>query len=132
MYDNRIGVRNNCCFKEREKSMADEVLKRNIAAALLAGALFGAGLALLLAPQSGRKTRRDIRHLADRVGDKAEAARIELQHSLDTIIEDIEEKLREGVASGMDWTDSKIADLQRALNAARKSIAKEIGKIQAT
>jgi hypothetical protein len=32
----------------------------------------------------------------------------------------------------MDWTDSKIADLQRALDAARKSIAKEIGKIQST
>ena len=112
--------------------MADEVLNRNTAVALFAGALVGAGVALLFAPQSGRKTRRDIRQFADRVGNKAEAARLELQRSIDNIIEDVEEKLREGLADGMDWTDSKIADLQRALDAARKSIAKEIGKIQST
>jgi gas vesicle protein len=112
--------------------MADEVLNRNTAAALLAGALLGAGFALLFAPQSGRKTRRDIRQFADSVGNKAEAARVELQRSIDNIIEDVEEKLREGLAGGMEWTDSKIADLQRALDAARKSIAKEIGKIQST
>ena len=112
--------------------MADEVVNRNTAVALFAGALLGAGVALLFAPQSGRKTRRDIRQFADRVGNKAEAARLELQRSIDNIIEDVEAKLREGVAGGMDWTDSKIADLQRALDAARKSIAKEIGKIQST
>ncbi|MBP1622758.1 MAG: hypothetical protein H6Q07_778 [Acidobacteria bacterium] len=127
-----IGVRESRCLQEREKSMSDEVLNRNTAAALFAGALVGAGIALLFAPQSGRKTRRDIRMFADRVGNKAEAARLELQRSIDNIIEDIEEKLREGVAGGMDWTDSKIADFQRALDAARKSIAKEIGKIQST
>jgi gas vesicle protein len=110
--------------------MADEVVNRNTAVALLAGALLGAGVALLFAPQSGRKTRRDIRHFAEKVGNKAEAARIELRHSINNIIEDAEEKLREGLAGGVDWTDSKIADLQRALAALRKSIAEEIGKIQ--
>ena len=112
--------------------MAYEVVNRNTATALVAGVLLGAGIALLFSPQSGRKTRRDIRQFADRVGNKAEAARLELQRSIDTIIEDVEAKLREGVAGGMDWTDSKIADLQRALDSARKSIAKEIGKIQSS
>jgi gas vesicle protein len=112
--------------------MADEVVNRNTAAALFAGVLLGAGVALLFAPQSGRKTRRDIRQFADRVGNKAEAVRLELQRSIDNIIEDVEEKLREGLAGGMDWTESKIADLQRTLDAARKSIAEEIGKIQST
>jgi hypothetical protein len=32
----------------------------------------------------------------------------------------------------MDWTDSKIANLQGTLEAARKSIAGEIEKIQST
>ena len=105
--------------------MADEVVNRNTAAALLAGALLGAGVALLLAPQSGRKTRRDIRQFAEKAGSKAEAARLELQHSIDNIIGDVEEKLQEG----MDWTDSKIVDLRRALEAARKSIGGEIEKI---
>ena len=112
--------------------MSDEVVNRNTATALLAGALLGAGIALLFAPQSGRKTRREIRHFAEKVGNKAEAARLELQHSVENIIGDAEEKLRNGLASGMDWTDGKIADLQQALDAARKSIAKEIGKIQSS
>ncbi|MBN1566405.1 MAG: YtxH domain-containing protein [Acidobacteria bacterium] len=112
--------------------MAYEVVNRNTASALIAGALLGAGIALLFAPQSGQKTRRDIRQFAEKAGDKAEAARLELQRSIDNIIGDAEEKLREGLAGGMNWTDGKIADLQRALEAVRKSIAKEIGKIQST
>lgn len=112
--------------------MADEVVNKNTAAALLVGALLGAGVALLFAPQSGRKTRRDIRQFAEKAGNKAEAARLELQHSIDNIIGDIEERLQQGLASGMDWTDSKIVDLRRALEAARKSIAGEIEKIQST
>jgi gas vesicle protein len=110
--------------------MADEVVNKNTAAALIAGTLVGVGIALLLAPQSGRKTRRDIRHFAEKVGNKAAAARLELQHSIDNIIGDVEEKLQEGLSCGMDWTDSKIVDLRRALEAVRKSIAAEIEKIQ--
>jgi gas vesicle protein len=112
--------------------MADEVVNRNTAAALIAGALLGAGVALLFAPQSGRKTRRDIRQFAEKVGNKAESARLELQRSIDNIIGDVEEKLQEGLVGGMEWTDSKIADLQRVLEAAKKSIAGEIEKIQST
>jgi gas vesicle protein len=111
--------------------MADEVVNRNVAAALIGGALLGAGVALLFAPQSGRKTRRDIRHLADKVGNKAQSAQIELQHSINNIIEDVEEKLLEGLSGGMSWTDSKLADLQQVLDTARKSITGEIEKIQA-
>ena len=112
--------------------MADEVVNKNTAAALLLGALLGAGVALLFAPQSGRKTRRDIRQFAEKAGNKAEVARLELQHSIDNIIGDIEEKLQQGLACGMDWTDSKIVDLRRALEATRESIAGEIEKIQST
>jgi gas vesicle protein len=110
--------------------MTDEAVNRNTAAALIAGTLLGAGIALLLAPQSGRRTRRDIRLFAEKAGTKAEAARLELQHSIDSIIGDAEEKLREGLACGMDWTDSKIVDLRRALDEARNCIAGDIEKIQ--
>jgi gas vesicle protein len=73
--------------------MADEIVNRNTAAALIAGTLLGAVVALLFAPQSGRKTRRDIRQFAEKAGNKAEAARLELQHSIDNIM-GIEEKLQ--------------------------------------
>lgn len=125
-------VKESRCPPERERSMADEVMNRNTAAALLVGLLLGAGVALLFAPQSGRKTRRDIRQFAEKAGNKAEAARLELQHSIDNIIGDVEDKLQQGLDCGMDWTDSKIVDLRRALDAARKSIGGEIEKILST
>jgi gas vesicle protein len=112
--------------------MINEVVNRNSAAALIAGTLLGAGIALLIAPHSGRQTRRNIRHFAENVGNKAEGVRLELQHCIDTIIDGVEEKLQEGLASGMDWTDNKIVDLRRALDAAGKSLSKEIEKIQST
>lgn len=112
--------------------MGDQLVNKNTTVALLAGALLGAGIALLFAPQSGRRTRREIRHFAHRVGNKADAARIEMQHSVENIIKDTEEKLRDGLARGVDWTDAKIAELRQCLDSARKSVASEIDKIQSS
>ena len=102
------------------------------AISFIAGTLLGAGVALLFAPQSGRQTRRDIRQFAEKTGNKVEAAQLELRHSIENTLGDISEKLQEGLACGIDWTDSKIADLQGALEAARKSLAGEAEKIQST
>jgi gas vesicle protein len=104
----------------------------DVALAFAAGTLLGAGIALLYAPQAGYKTRRDIRHFAGKAKNKAEALQLELRHSMENIIGDISEKLQEGLASGTDWTDSKINDLHRALEAVEKSIAGEIDKILST
>jgi gas vesicle protein len=121
---------NRHCLQESEGIMTDEIINRNTAAALIGGALFGAAVALLYAPQSGRRTRRDIRHFAEKAGNKVEGAQIELQQSIDNILGDIEEKLQDGLAAGSDWTDGKIVELRKALEAARKSISGEIAKIQ--
>lgn len=112
--------------------MTNKNSNMNAAAALIGGALLGAGIALLFAPQSGRKTRRQIRKFAEKTGSKIQDARRELQYSLDNIIGDVEEKLQSGLASGMDWTESKITDLRHALEATRKSIADQIEKIQSS
>jgi gas vesicle protein len=110
--------------------MSDQLVNKNTTVALLAGAFLGAGIALLFAPQSGRRTRRDIRHFAEKVGNKADAARIELTHSIDGIIGDVEEKLRDGLTRGVDWTDTRIAELRQSLDSIRKTVAGEIDKIQ--
>jgi len=112
--------------------MADKGVNMNNAVTFITGGLLGAGIALLFAPQSGRKTRHDIHRFAQKARNKAEAAQIEVQHSIDNIIEDVTEKLQAGLASGMEWTDDKIVDLQRALAAARKSLREEIEKIQSS
>jgi gas vesicle protein len=109
--------------------MADEYVNRNTAAALIAGALLGAGIALLFAPQSGRQTRHDIRRIAEKAGGKAEAARRELQRSINNIVGDLEAKLQEGLARGVDWSDGKLGDLRRSLETIRNSVAGELEKI---
>lgn len=50
----------------------DEARAFNFAAGLLLGAAIGAGMALLMAPESGRKTRRRIRRVAGDFADTAQ------------------------------------------------------------
>jgi gas vesicle protein len=120
------------CSLERRGSMPDSVLNKNNAATFIAGALLGAGVALLLAPQSGRKTRRDLSHFANKTRNRMDAAQIELRHSIDNIVGDVAERIEEGLNRGVDWTESKTAELQRALDAGRKFIQGEIEKIQSS
>ncbi len=112
--------------------MPDTVVNKNSAAAFVAGAFLGAGVALLFAPQSGRKTRRDLSHFTEKTRNKVEAAQIELRHSIDNIVGDAAERIEESLNRGIGWTDGKIAELHRALDAGRKFIQGEIEKIQSS
>ncbi len=111
--------------------MSDRIVNKNTATALIAGALVGAGVALLFAPHSGRRTRREIRLFAEKVGNKAEAAKLQLQHSIDNIIGDAEDKILDVMNYGTEWTDTKMTELRRALDGVRKTVAGEIGKSKA-
>jgi gas vesicle protein len=112
--------------------MSDNIVNKNSAAALIAGTLLGAGVALLLAPQSGRRTRRDISRFAAKTRNKVAAAQIELGHSIEDIVAEATERIGEGLNHGIDWTDSKLAEFQRALDAGKRCIQSEIDKIQLT
>ena len=61
-----------------------------------------------------------------------EAAQIELRHSVDNIAGDVAERIEEDLNRGIDWTESKISELRRALDAGRKFIQGEIEKIQSS
>ena len=93
--------------------MARRFVNKYSAVALATGALVGTGAALLFAPQSGRRTRRNIRLFAEKVGNKAE------------------DKLVEVMNSGKEWTGSKITEVGRALKAVGKCVVKETGKSRA-
>jgi len=53
-----------------------------------------------------------------------------MRHSIDNIVGDAAERMGEDLNRGIDWTESKIAELQRAFDAGRKFIQGEIEKIQ--
>lgn len=110
--------------------MAEKSSNSRTSAAFVVGALLGASVALLFAPQSGRRTRRNIVNFAEKAKNRAEAVQIELRQSIENMIDDASEKIREGLDRGVDWTEGRIKSLHGALEEGKKYIRQEIDKIQ--
>ena len=78
---------------------------RKIAAAALlvcAGGIIGAGLALLLAPQSGSKTRKDIFRYSKKVRNRADEVVDDLAANVSSLVETIGEKTEDLLEKGKD------------------------------
>jgi len=93
------------------------------------GSLLGAGLALVLAPQSGRRTRRDIVHLGKMAKKKSEQIQLELRHAIDDLVEDISGKMQEGMDRGREWTEKTSQGVLQALNSGKDYIRKELENV---
>ena len=87
------------------------------AAALLimAGGILGAGFALLWAPQSGRRTRRDITRYARRAKTRADEAVEDITTNINDLVESIGEKTDELVEKGKDVAGGARKDLIRLI-----------------
>jgi gas vesicle protein len=80
---------------------------------LLAGAVLGAGVALLIAPQSGRETRKDISRQVKKTRRKVEGVAGEFADSVSSMVDSIEKKAEALIDQGMDLAkDSKEAVLE--------------------
>ena len=91
--------------------------KKIAAAALLvvAGGIIGAGVALLLAPQSGRRTRRDIARYARDVQRKGSRAAEDLGDTVGDLVNSIEEKTEEMIDKGKTAAGGARKDLIRLI-----------------
>ena len=94
----------------------------------VAGGLLGAGLAVLLAPQSGKKTRRDLRFLGKKMINRSDALGIELNRSIHNLFDDVSERLQEGAARSRDWTRKLTKDARTALESGLAHIDGGLGK----
>jgi gas vesicle protein len=103
--------------------------KLNGALLFVAGSLIGAGLALLLAPQSGRRTRRDIVHLGKMAKKKSEQIQLEMRHALDNLVDDISERMQEGMDRSREWTEQTTQGVVQALNSGKDYIRKELENV---
>jgi gas vesicle protein len=103
--------------------------KLNGALLFVAGSLIGAGLALLLAPQSGRRTRRDIAHLGKMAKKKSEQIQLEIRHALDNLVDDISERMQEGMDRSREWTEQTTQGVVQALNSGKDYIRKELENV---
>ncbi|MSO24024.1 MAG: YtxH domain-containing protein [Acidobacteria bacterium] len=99
------------------------------ATAFIVGSLAGAGIALICAPQSGKRTREDLHYWGRVLKIKSEKAQLELECGMKTLVEDISEKLENAVEEGKQLSDRTPPALLGALESGKKSIKAEIEKV---
>jgi len=109
--------------------MTTENEKLNGVGLFVVGGLVGAALALILAPQSGKKTRRDIVRLGKRAKLESEKIQLEMSHAINDLVDDVSEKVQDGLERGREWTDRTTQGVLTALNTGKEYIQKEIEKV---
>jgi len=109
--------------------MTTENEKLNGVSLFVVGGLVGAALALILAPQSGKKTRRDIVRLGKRAKLESEKIQQEMSHAINDLVDDVSERVQDGLERGREWTDKTTQGVLTALNTGREYIQKEIEKV---
>lgn len=105
-------------MEDREKKIA--------AAALLvfAGGVIGAGLALLLAPQSGARTRKDIIRYSKKARHRADDVVDDLAHNVADLVETISEKTDDLLEKGKDMAGGARKDLIRLIEEGASKLEK--------
>ena len=100
--------------------------KKIAAAALLvvAGGVIGAGLALLFAPQSGSRTRKDISRYSKKAGKRAEEAVDDLAANVSDLVDTIGEKTGDLLDKGKDVAGSARKDLIRIIEEGASKLEK--------
>lgn len=100
--------------------------KKLAAAALLivAGGIIGAGVALLFAPQSGERTRRDLNRCAKRVKTRADETAEDISVSITNLVESIGDKTDDLVEKGKDMAGSARKDLIRLIEEGASKLEK--------
>lgn len=96
----------------------------------ITGCLVGAGIALLYAPQSGERTREEIREKAERTIIKAQKIEEEIKDSLNQLVGDIRSKVNLLVEEGKDVAEDKKRDLLAAIETGKKVLDEQKEKLQ--
>ena len=103
--------------------MNDDATK--IGGAILIGGLIGAGIALLYAPKSGRKTRKDIVRAARRAKNSTADLIEDTIDDVNDFINDLKEKASDMADQGTDLTDKAKKEIMAILEQGQKAIDKQ-------
>jgi hypothetical protein len=82
-----------CAMRGGGKPMGSKTIKT--VGTLLVGGVVGAGVALLLAPQSGKRTRREIRFLGKKALNRSESIVMDWRRSFNNLMDDVSEQLHQ-------------------------------------
>lgn len=96
---------------------------------VVVGSLVGAGVALLFAPQTGAKTRRQIVRYGKKAGGRTQEFVHEISESLDCVVKDVLEYSGPGLEKGKKLTDRARHEILDVLDAGRKYLEEEKAKL---
>jgi|ERR1039457_2375345 gas vesicle protein len=92
---------------------------------LVAGGIIGAGLALLYAPQSGERTRKDITRYSRKVRRKAEGVVDEFADTVSVMVETVAEKAEDLLEKGKDMAYEAKKELVKVIEDGQVQLEKQ-------
>jgi len=96
---------------------------------LVAGGIIGASAALLFAPQTGKKTRRDIVRYARKAKHKAEGVVDDFSTHVSDMVETVGERAEEILDKGSDMAYEAKKDLLKALEKGQERLEKQRNRL---
>lgn len=108
--------------------MNDHTNEKRVLGALLVGGLLGAGIAMLFAPQSGKRTRRDISRFTKNAASGAKEAIEDATESVQDLVDQISDKLSELALSRKDMAETAIKKIVHNLDNIQKTVEKQKAK----
>lgn len=96
-----------------------------VGTAFLIGSAIGAAVALLFAPRSGEETREEIRKFYDRSRSRMGELQEDVTERIVHLVDEIQEKTNELLASGKAMAEERKRDLQEAIAIAKRALDEE-------
>jgi gas vesicle protein len=96
---------------------------------LMAGGFIGAGLALLFAPQSGKRTRRDISRISRKVKEQTADAVEEFSESVHEMVDVVSDKAADLLDRGKNMAHSAKMDVLKAIEEGQAKLEKEKSRL---
>ena len=96
---------------------------------LVAGGIIGAGVALLFAPQSGQKTRKDITRYAKKVRRKAEGVVDDFADTVSDMVDAVSEKAEDILEKGKDMAYEAKKDIVKVIEDGQDKLEKQRVKL---
>ncbi|MBI2821270.1 MAG: YtxH domain-containing protein [Acidobacteria bacterium] len=110
--------------------MAENNRKLDAVILVMGGAIVGAGLTLLFAPDSGRKTRKNLQRMGKRALNRADEFQSQLREQVDELVEDLVETGSQGLEKGRSLAGKIRGEVVDALEGGRKVLENEKQRVQ--
>jgi len=96
---------------------------------LVAGGIIGAGLALLFAPQSGERTRKDIVRYSRKVRRKAEGVVDDFADTVSEMVDTVSEKAEDILDKGKDMAYEAKKELVKVIEEGQQKLEKQRARL---